>query len=61
MTCVTTHCASQSIGTANELFAALVQTIFVAQCNILEPNQWPKDYAPHVLEGNIVNVSLTVV
>lgn len=51
MTYVTTQCASQSIGTANELFAALVQTILVAQCNVSASNQWPKDYADHILEG----------
>lgn len=54
MTFVTTQCASQSVGTATELFAALVQTILVAQCNISASNQWPNDYANHVDEGEIL-------
>lgn len=51
MTFATIQCASQSVGTANELFAALVQTILVAQCNISASNQWPEDYAGHVVAG----------
>lgn len=53
MTYVTTQCQSQSVGTANELFAALVQTILIAQCNISSSNQWPEDYGDRVIEGRL--------
>lgn len=45
-----THCAGQSIGPANQLFALLIQTIISAQCAISPPELWPQDYAAHALE-----------
>lgn len=51
MTFVSTQCASQSLGPANQLFAVLVQTILAAQCNISAPEQWPKDQGPNAFEN----------
>lgn len=51
MTFDTAQCTQHSVGTANELFAALVQTILVAQCNISLSNQWPKDHGDNIREG----------
>lgn len=53
MSFVSTQCASQSIGPANQLFAVLVQTILAAQCNISAPEQWPTDFGPHALENGV--------
>lgn len=39
-------CASQSVGAANQLFVALVETLSAALCAISPPQMWPKDYAP---------------
>lgn len=38
------HCAAQSVGTANQLFVSLIQTLLVAQCTISPPSKWPRDY-----------------
>lgn len=46
MTFISPQCANQSIGPANELFGALVQTILAAQCAISPPEMWPLDYGP---------------
>lgn len=43
---VSPQCAAQSLGPANELFGALIQTILAAQCAISPPDKWPKDYGP---------------
>lgn len=51
MSFVSTQCASQSLGPANQLFSLLIQTILAAQCNISAPEQWPKDHGPHVFEN----------
>lgn len=39
------HCASQSIGPANQLFALLIQSVISAKCAISAPEMWPQDYA----------------
>lgn len=46
-------CAGQSIGPANQLFGALIQTILAAQCAISPPETWPKDYGPTAVEQGI--------
>lgn len=38
------HCAAQSVGTANQLFVSLIQTLLVAQCTLSPPSKWPRDY-----------------
>lgn len=37
-------CAATSVGTANQLFLTLIQSLTIAQCNISPPSKWPKDY-----------------
>lgn len=51
MSFVSTQCASQSLGPANQLFAALIQTILAAQCNISAPEHWPRDHGPAAFEN----------
>lgn len=51
MNFVSQQCASQSLGPANELFGALVQTILAVQCAISPPDLWPKDFGPEALEN----------
>lgn len=51
MSFVSSECAAQSIGPANQLFGLLIQTIITAQCAISSPDQWPKDYAQQALES----------
>ena len=43
-------CASQSVGTANQLFVSLVQTILAAQCSLSPSEKWPNDYGPTAIE-----------
>lgn len=56
MDALNSQCAAQSIGPANQLFGALIQTILAAQCAISPPDMWPKDYGPTALQqGNYVH------
>lgn len=50
MSFVSSQCAAQSLGPANELFGALVQTILTVQCAISAPELWPKDYGPSAMQ-----------
>lgn len=50
MDLLTTECAAQSLGPANQLFGLLVQTILAAQCAISPKDLWPKDYGPTAVE-----------
>lgn len=47
---VSSQCAGQSLGPANELFGALVQTILTVQCAISAPELWPKDFGPSAMQ-----------
>lgn len=47
-TCWTSTCAAQSVGTGNQLFVSLVNTILAAQCAISPPGMWPRDYGGKV-------------
>lgn len=38
------HCAAQSVGTANQLFSNLIQTLLAVQCSLSPSDMWPKDY-----------------
>lgn len=40
------YCAAQSVGTANQLFISLIQTLLAAQCSISPQEMWPEDYGP---------------
>ncbi|XP_031616882.1 glucose dehydrogenase [FAD, quinone]-like [Contarinia nasturtii] len=40
------QCAAQSVGTANQLFIQLIQTLITAHCTIPQSNIWPNDYGP---------------
>lgn len=44
------QCPNQSVGTANELFHLLMQTIVQAQCSISPPTDWYNDYGPTIIE-----------
>lgn len=47
---ISTACAAQSVGTANDLFASLIQTILTAYCSISPPGMWPTDYGPKAMK-----------
>lgn len=47
---VSNQCSAQSLGPANELFGALVQTILAVQCAISAPEIWPKDFGPSAMQ-----------
>lgn len=51
MNFVSDQCAAQSLGPANELFGALVQTILAVQCAISPSHMWPKDFGPTALQN----------
>lgn len=48
---VSDQCAAQSLGPANELFGALVQTILAVQCAISPSEMWPQNYGPSALQN----------
>lgn len=47
------QCNVTSVGAANQLFLALIQTVATAQCSIASPTQWPKDYGKYALKNGI--------
>ena len=51
MGCNSTGCAGQSVGTSNQLFTNLIQTLFALQCSISPPELWPSDYGVHALKN----------
>ncbi|KAJ6636426.1 Glucose dehydrogenase [FAD, quinone], partial [Pseudolycoriella hygida] len=58
---LTSQCATQSVGPANQLFGLLIQTILAAQCNISPPEMWPKDYGPTAIEKGLEEYDFIVV
>lgn len=56
---ISPYCASQSVGTANQLFVSLIQTLLAAQCSISPP--WPQDYGPVALEhGKVTSAEIVI-
>ncbi|ETN58962.1 hypothetical protein AND_009451 [Anopheles darlingi] len=55
------QCSAQSVGTANQLFGLLVQTILAAQCTISPPDMWPKDYGPTALARGLDEYDFVIV
>lgn len=55
MDALTSQCATQSVGPANQLFGILIQTLLAAQCSISPPEMWPKDYGPTAIEKGTFN------
>lgn len=58
MTFVSSECAAQSLGPANELFGALIQTILSVQCAISPPELWPKDFGPTAMQQGETSISI---
>lgn len=54
MSFVSEQCAAQSLGPANELFGALVQTILAVQCAVSPSHMWPKDFGPTARQEGIL-------
>lgn len=50
------QCEVQSVGTANQLFATLIQTILAVQCSISPPEMWPKDYGETAIPNGILKL-----
>lgn len=44
------QCAAQSVGTANQMFTNLIQTILAFQCSLSPPEMWPEDYGKTAME-----------
>lgn len=53
-------CAAQSVGSANELFVSLIQTVLAAQCSISPPEMWPPDYGPIALERGTFDIFINL-
>lgn len=45
------QCPIPSVGVMNSLVTLLVQSLYVAQCNISSSNYWPPDYAESLLKS----------
>lgn len=45
------QCAAQSVGPANQLFSALIQTLLAVYCSISPPEMWPEDFGLTALEN----------
>jgi hypothetical protein len=54
-------CAATSIGSANNLFGLLFQTLLTAHCAISPPEKWPKDYGPSALKDGLTDYDFIVV
>lgn len=59
--CVSPQCAAQSVGPANDLFAALIQTILAVQCSISSPDLWPQDYGPQAIRSGLGEYDFIVI
>lgn len=55
------NCAAQSVGTGNQLFYSLIQTILTAQCSISPPEMWPKDYGPYAIKNGLDEFDFIVI
>lgn len=51
------ECASHSLGTSNQLFGLMIQTLIAAQCALSPPENWPIDYGPEAIQnGDLFNL-----
>uniref|UniRef100_A0A336MWJ3 CSON006487 protein n=1 Tax=Culicoides sonorensis TaxID=179676 RepID=A0A336MWJ3_CULSO len=55
------QCASHSLGTGNELFGLLIQTLIAAQCALSPPDMWPKDFGPNAVENGLDEYDFIIV
>lgn len=60
-TLIPPQCAAQSVGTANQLFVTLLQTLLTAQCSISNPKKWPRDYGKVALKEGLDEFDFIVV
>lgn len=51
---IQSQCAATSIGTANQLFFTLLQTLSIAKCNISPAKIWPRDFGKMALKAGIL-------
>lgn len=54
---ISPQCAAQSVGTANHLFANLIQTLLAVQCSVSPPKMWPHDYGKIAIKQGIFVVT----
>lgn len=57
MDLLSSSCATQSVGTANQIFQLLIQTLLAAHCSISPKDVWPKDFGPLAIEQGIFFLS----
>ena len=50
---IPSQCAATSVGTANQLFLTLLQTLSIAQCNISPATIWPPDLGKEAIKDGI--------
>lgn len=58
MDAVVSPCQAQSLGTSNQIFGLLLQTILATQCSISPPSMWPNDYLSEALQSGKTFYSL---
>lgn len=58
---ISPDCAAQSIGPANQLFLALIQTILFAQCSLSPSEKWPRDCGEEQAYEGFYFFDLTVI
>lgn len=57
MDTIASPCQAQGLGTSNQIFGLLLQTILATQCSISPPSMWPKDQLSQGLEnGKILSL-----
>lgn len=42
--CIPSQCAATSVGTASQLFLALIQTLIASECSTSPSNEWPPNF-----------------
>lgn len=51
MDAIASPCQAQSLGTSNQIFGLLLQTLLATQCSISPPAMWPNDYLSEALQN----------
>lgn len=59
--CMSAACASTSIGTANQLFLGLIQTLATVQCDVSPTSMWVPDYGKEAIKKGLGTYDFIVI
>lgn len=61
MDTIVSPCQAQSLGTSNQIFGLLLQTILATQCSISPPEMWPNDYLSEGLQNGFIDYDFIII